>query len=328
LPRERVWFRFCSHVCLSLCAYTQSSLLFLTQSGGVPLSSNVIAKRIEPNKLRLVLHRRPCLALDQRKCSVARPPMVDFPDYSRNGTHFSDLMNLDIKVPGEHTMAGHEPFEAEIQMFHVHLTDARLAMLGIPVRATADGYNERFQAMLDQFQIVYSTHQDECNAKRQQQRRRRDLEGGSVRWFSQPEQRDQSSSSSSSSLLDDPELQRRLQDQESVLFNPYKDFMETHYFYRYSGGLTEPPCLPVTWFVMNSPTVISLSQLRHLKHLLFTHVDENCQKTSVHNEQQSVARPLQALGTVRVVSPTSTVDVPREIMHCQQRDFKPDQPKS
>jgi carbonic anhydrase len=251
--------------------------------------------------------------------------MADFPDWSRNGTHFSDLLNLDIKVPGEHTIEGQDSFDAEIQMFHMHLNEARMAMLGIPVRATATGYSEKFQALLDQLQIVYYNHQGECNAKRQ--RRRNLLEGELVgRFLSRSNKHHQSSSSSSSSSpLDDPEFQRRLQHQESLDFNPYKDFMETYYFYRYNGGLTEPPCLPVTWFVMSAPTMISLSQLRQLKHLLFTHVDGNCQKTSVHNDEQSVARPVQPLGSLRIVGKTNLMeDFPRAVMHCQEGDFEPD----
>jgi Eukaryotic-type carbonic anhydrase len=87
--------------------------------------------------------------------------------------------------------------------------------------------------------------------------------------------------------------------------------------------------LPVTWFVMAAPTMISLSQLRQLKHLLFTHVDENCQKSSVHNDEQSVARPVQPLGSLRIIGSTNLLeDVPRVVTHCQEGDFEPDVPIS
>ena len=47
--------------------------------------------------------------------------------------------------------------------------------------------------------------------------------------------------------------------------------------------------------------VVVFDQLEQIKVLLFTHQDENCQMTSVHNEEQSVARPLFPLGDDREV---------------------------
>ena len=44
---------------------------------------------------------------------------------------------------------------------------------------------------------------------------------------------------------------------------------------------------------MDVPTPISSKQLAQLKHMLFTHVDSNCRRTSVHNSEGSVARPTQ-----------------------------------
>lgn len=270
------------------------------------LTSDLIEKRIESNKLRILLNRRPCVQYDQAECKVGRPPIADFPNYSSNITHLSDLLHLDLKVPGEHTLEG-QFFDAEIQMLHIHLTEPRLAMAGIPIRATPTGYNEKFQHVLDQFQIVYTNHQTECNAKQQQRRL-----GIFGRLLLRPKQQ--------SSPLDDPEFRRRVQGQSRVLFDPFGDFMETFFFYRYDGTTTEPPCFPITWFVLDQPTTIATSQLRQLKHLLFTHVDGNCQTTSVHNQNQSVVRPIQPLGIVR------TTNKPREVMHCKEGDFEPDPP--
>lgn len=44
---------------------------------------------------------------------------------------------------------------------------------------------------------------------------------------------------------------------------------------------------------MDTPMIISVGQLEQLQRIMFTHVDSNCQKTSVHNAEQSVARPIQ-----------------------------------
>jgi hypothetical protein len=43
---------------------------------------------------------------------------------------------------------------------------------------------------------------------------------------------------------------------------------------------------------MQKPMIISLEQLEQIKRLLFTHRDGDCDYTSVHNADQSVARPV------------------------------------
>ena len=83
-------------------------------------------------------------------------------------------------------------------------------------------------------------------------------------------------------------------------------------FYRYDGGITEPPCTPLTWWVMIEPMFISFKQLRQIEILLLTHVDANCRKTSVHNRDQKVTRPIQPLGS------------DREIQACKEGDFESD----
>jgi len=222
--------------------------------------------------------RRPCLGDFGGPCGENRPPLIDYPDYSSSGTPHSDLHHLDIKFPGEHKLDG-ESFDAEIQMFHTHLTSDRLSSLGIPIRATADGYNHEFQLVLDEFQSIYDQHAAECNS----------ATGGNF------ERRET----------------RRMQG--NLGFNPYSDaFMTTIFFYRYDGSLTEPPCTPNTWWVMMEPMIISLRQLEQIKYLLFTHVDSNCKKTSVHNADQSVARPLQT-------------GEARNLEYCDEGEFKSDE---
>lgn len=217
--------------------------------------------------------------------------MVDYPKYSSDGSDYSDMHHLDIKVPGEHRFDGVEPFDAELQLFHTHLSDGRLSSIGIPVRATESDFNAEFQEILDEFQIVYSRHALECaaNARR---------------------------------LRGEPPLQAANSTERELVshlrFNPYSNaFMTTIFFWRYDGSLTEPPCVPMSWWVMDAPMLISFEQLQQIKRLLFTHVDSNCHKTSVHTEEQSVARPVQPLNR-------DSTDDRQFPQHCKPGSFRSD----
>jgi hypothetical protein len=90
-----------------------------TRCGKLPVDSPKFSRLILPHKLSLVMNRRPCLNGDpsnkDNPCEVDRPPIADYPRYSSTTTSFSDLLNFDIKIPGEHTLEGEE-FDAEIQM--------------------------------------------------------------------------------------------------------------------------------------------------------------------------------------------------------------------
>jgi carbonic anhydrase len=244
-------------------------------------------------------------------------------------THYSDLLNLDIKVPGEHQILN-ETFDAEIQMLHIHMTVSRMAQIGVPVRATADGYNDRFQAVLDQFQAKYEMNRAACaatnnnnkNSRRGRRRREMAVADNAVLDSAAPIQGDKHG------------FQRQLQNNTSSNvttlssngFDLYADFLPTVYFYRYEGSNTEPPCMSMTWFVMNHPLIISFAQLRQVKHLIFTNVhNETCQPTSVHNLDQSVARPIQPLGMiVDDNDPSGQVLVERPVMMCKDGSFLPD----
>lgn len=266
----------------------------------------MIEKRFESNALRLLFNRRTCLDLNNQDCKTYRPPVADFPNYSSQVTHLADLMHLDIKT-GEHTFGGRR-FDAELQLMHMHLDDPRVGYVAIPVRAQPGNYSEPFQAVLDEFQNIYNIHQAECAAARQTRRRGSalDVEG--------------SPSSSTLSTNNDPDLQQRRLRRRRLLeaFDPYADFLKTVYFYRYDGSSPDPPCFPVTWFVMTTPLVIGPNQLRQMKELLFTHVNPDCQPTSVHNLEQSVARPVQPLGVWRETGKA------REVMLCTAENFSPD----
>jgi hypothetical protein len=68
------------------------------------------------------------------------------------------------------------------------------------------------------------------------------------------------------------EMERKL---EVIIWDPHHDMLvPSIHFYRYEGSLTEPPCGEfVSWFIADTPMVISKSQLERLKTILFTHVD-------------------------------------------------------
>ncbi len=253
------------------------------------------------------MNRRACLDTDMQECKVGRPPMADYPKYSATGSEFSDLLNFDIKVPGEHTIAG-ETFDAEIQMLHAHLTNRKLSSLGIPIRATEGGHNDEFQKILDEFHHTHYLDASTClnrNLRQDTSKFYEDLMDEAVRggWYNEH-----------SANMTDPDFIRRLQG-TSTIFNPYSEqFMVDLFFFRYPGSMTEPPCMIVTWWVMDKPMIISFEQLRQIKFLLFTHVDGNCEKTSVQNVEQSVARPIQPLGEPETAW----------IQHCTTGSFESD----
>ena len=268
--------------------------------GKLPLSSDKIIKRIDPNKLSIIMNRRACLDVDIEECNVDRAPVSDYPRYSSGQTHFSDLLQWDLKVPGEHWLDG-ESFDAEIQMLHAHLSSPRVSSIGIPIRATENGFNAAFQEILDQFQLTYDADKARCEAKKSSRRRAAGMADV-----------DLAKDDKHHTPFGDPDSARKLQ-LSSKEFNPYSiAFLTTIFFFRYDGTTTDPPCVFLTWWVMSSPMRISFEQLDQAKHLLFTHVNGDCEKTSVHNADQSVARPLQKRADDQFV------------MECKEGDFKAD----
>ena len=297
---------------LSLISYLVFSLsiylISIFQCATHPLSDDeYFEKQILPHKLSIKNRRRSCLNVNEDgtgrgSCGGRKPPMVDFPKYAASGSDYADLQHTDFKIPGEHTLEG-ERFDAEIQLMHVHLTAPRVAGIAIPVRAKADGFNREFQYILNEFQKVWDDDKAKCEASKRNLRQQPQTSS----WDEVEEPILYPNATSSRELQDN--INRRH-------FNPYTDeLMPGMFFYRYDGSITEPPCLDITWWVMDKPCVISFGQLNQLKKLLFGHVDENCKPTSVHNKDQEVVRPIQPLGEDRVVQ------------HCPAGSFKSDAAK-
>ena len=310
-----------------------------SRCGRLPVDSPRFERLILPHKLSLVMNRRPCTNVNpddsSHPCEIDHPPVADYPRYSSRTTPFSDLLNFDIKIPGEHTMEDVEPFDAEIQMLHTHLDPDpdRTNSLAIPIRATEDGYNEEFQTVLNQFQEVYDANKAACARRR---KRRMLRTSSSVHLdddfdlattdIPSPEllpanatlaERTLSYYNISSVHSGTPSLQRRLRQlnarNQYMRFDPYSSaFMRDVNFYRYDGSITEPPCMPITWWVVIEHMIISRDQLRQMEILLFTHVDANCRPTSVHNRDMKVTRPIYPKGE------------DREIQRCKEGDFESD----
>lgn len=254
------------------------------------------------------MNRRACLDENDEVCNVDRGPVADYPRYSGGQTPFSDLLQWDLKVPGEHWIKG-ESFDAEIQMLHSHLDSPRVSSIGVPIRASENGFNAAFQEILDQFQLTYDMDKAKCDAKTSTRRRAAGLaDVNLVEYDNNRTPRE----NQPTVPIENPDLARQLQ-LDLKEFNPYSlSFLNTIFFFRYDGTTTDPPCVTLTWWVMSSPMRISFEQLNQAKYLLFTHVNGDCEKTSVHNADQSVARPLQKQADEQFV------------MECKEGDFKAD----
>lgn len=284
--------------------------------GDFRVSGEKVDKRIESNKLRLVWPRRPCPDLIDPLCAEPDPPHADFP----NGWGgFADLMHIDFKIPGEHRIYG-EVYDAEMQLFHLHSDRARLPAIAVPIRVDKYGFNPYLQIAIDAFQYEADLHRAQCANKVRNNRRLvsdflLDIWGGNETLVEEHldgfKDWDQYSTP-----LDDPEFLERGREQERKLstgiWDPYhENLMPTYWFYGYDGSLTEPPCTEiVSWFVMDTPMLISPRQLDQMKMILFNHVDSNCRRTGVHFDG-SVARPIQETGN-------------RQVWRCTRDDFIPD----
>lgn len=266
--------------------------------GDFGVRGNNVTKEIHSNKLRLLYDRRPCADYrNNEACAEPDPPKADFP----NGWGgYSDVLHVDFKVPGEHRI-WNEQFDAEMQIFHIHPERRRLPTQAVLIRAQAGGHNSYLEEVLVLFAREHERNQAKCARRLREQRRLHShvhsLLGNNnatdtihyETWadfstdFDRPEFEQ-----------DELEFQRRLQ--RSVWNPQHPMLVPSIYFYRYDGSLTEPPCGEfVSWFICDTPMIISFEQLEQMKRILFTNVDDNCRLTSIHHDE-SVARPIRPLG--------------------------------
>lgn len=225
-------------------------------------------------------------------------------------------MHVDFKLPAEHQIYG-EKFDAEMQIFHLHPGRRLMPAVSILFRVQADGHNNILQQAIDAFQFEFDRDQAKCmNNVRRERKLISDFHSIVLDEDVESSETDYESWGDFSTFLDDPgyagkseQTERRMQEK----FHPYhEELMRTIYFYGYDGSLTEPPCTEiVSWFIMDEPATISPQQLQQMQNILFNHVDDDCYRTSVHDNNRGVARPIQDTNG-------------RMVWHCNSKHFPPD----
>ena len=221
------------------------------------------------------------------------PPQVDF---SSNGRGIMDMTNIDFKFPSEHTVCGHQ-FDGEMQYFTYHENRKRFVAVSFFLDASeANPRNDHFQDVVEAFRVRYQGDKRRCEEKQIKS----SASSFASKFATGGGRRLRDDFQGNATALDDigegngglSSQQRRL----ALKWHPFHpDIQKTVHFWGYSGSFTDPPCTrdSVDWKIMDVPTPISKKQLHQLKHYLFTHVDGDCRRTSVHNAEGSVARPTQ-----------------------------------
>ena len=172
--------------------------------------------------------------------------------------------------------------------------------------------NEHLQEVIDAFKVIYKEDERKCNQRRSESEANSFASGfggnnkrmlfdedfvvnntATLNILDYEDNGEVEGREGSNSTLSQQHRQHR---RLSLKWHPFHpDIQKTVHFWGYSGSFTDPPCTRdiVDWKIMDVPTPISSIQLKQLKHLLYTHVDDKCRRTSVHNSQGSVARPTQ-----------------------------------
>jgi len=243
---------------------------------------------------------------------LSDPPHADFP----NGWGgFADVMHVDFKIPGEHWIEG-EKFDGEMQIFHLHPGRRLMPTSSVLIRAKDDGYNYYFEEALKAFEKQYNWDYAMCQAKNRRERQLVSEIDQIAKGSKVEEHRDNGEWDELSIDMDNVDLDEMKRDLDRSLqigvWDPHHEMLiPSIHFWRYDGSITEPPCGEwVTWFVSDKPMIIGTDQLERMKRVLFTHVDTECRRTSVHSEQ-SVARPIQD-------------SAGRPVWKCRRSDFGPD----
>mmetsp|Transcript_17435 Transcript_17435/g.36525 ORF Transcript_17435/g.36525 Transcript_17435/m.36525 type:complete len:544 (-) Transcript_17435:39-1670(-) len=269
------------------------------KSGDYRMNGEFMMKQILPNKLRIVMAPRTGEEPD--------PPMVDF---SSNGRGITDMTNIDIKIPSEHTVCGRR-FDAEMQYFTYHPGRHKFVAVSFFLEASpTNPRNEHLQKMIDAFRREYNRDKKKCEEKMKMMSSaahsfasggtNRMLEDNSTLYegfFQDDDWHEYATEESTiNSISEEYNQSSSIQRELSMKWHPFHpDIQKTVHFWGYDGSFTEPPCTSdsVSWKIMDVPTPISEFQLLQFKQILFNHVDENCRRTSVHNSDGSVARPTQ-----------------------------------
>lgn len=221
-------------------------------------------KQIMPNKLRVVMMRRIGEEPD--------PPHVDF---SGVGYANLDLLNIDIKIPAEHTICN-DRYDAEMQYYFFHPVKQSLVAVSWLLEAKLNNtVNEHMQLLIDEFQKVYDSNEESCQANM------------TITTGNTPSASNLGTASTTRT--------RNMKKVREPIWDPFhSDIQRTVHFWGYRGSLTEPPCSTdsVLWRIMDVPVLISQDQLYQMQNILFNNRDrDSCAFTSTHYKG-SVARPI------------------------------------
>ena len=220
-------------------------------------NDSFMMKQILPNKLRVVVARR-----------VGDEPDPPHADFAAVGQSDLDLLNIDIKIPAEHTICG-KRYDGEMQYYFFHPVKQALLVVSWLFEVNDDNLeNDHMQLLIDQFQEVYDDNNEVCSGGRRSLKEGRKL----------------------------PKDNNQKQGAKKI-WNPFdRDIQQSIHFWGYTGSLTEPPCSTGTsWRIMDVPVQLSTEQLIQMQTILFNNRDPtSCAFTSVHNSNMSVARPTQS----------------------------------
>uniref|UniRef100_A0A7R9WKM7 carbonic anhydrase n=1 Tax=Pseudictyota dubia TaxID=2749911 RepID=A0A7R9WKM7_9STRA len=261
-----------------------------TRGGRLNLQSDIIIPQILPNKLRLVYDGDAAAALSGPNSTFSPLPSVDFPHQWGGAI---DLKHIDVHIPSQHKVEGKE-FPAEYQLWHLHPGRRKAAVVSIMVDVHPQNKrNNHFQRALVEWQKVWEKTFHQCQKMRRT---------GEAQEEVQEEEGVPGMESNPFALKDedqevDTDADRLDRQLSSERWDPYdpKEIKNSIHFYGYSGSLTEPPCTErfVEWHIMDKPMLISETQLRHLKYLLFLYQNDQCQRTSTHYEGRAARRPMR-----------------------------------
>jgi carbonic anhydrase len=226
------------------------------------------------------------------------------------------VLHVDFKVPSEHLLEG-ERFDGEMQIVHLNPLIQRIAIEVALIKATDMGYNYYFEQALQAFEAQYEADKADCLRGVHHNRGRRSQEDTNTTIGKKEfNEWDDVSINGNRTIMDEQfttQGRRRQQTTPPIgIWDPHHAMLvPSLYFWRYDGSLTDPPCGEfVTWFVSDKAMTISTDQLRRMKQVLFTHVDRNCEQTSVQFDE-SVARPVQSTAG-------------RPVWHCTSENYAPD----
>jgi len=258
-----------------------------------------VKKEIHSNKIRVVYPRRTGEEPD--------PPNADIPSGWQKQM---DVIHIDIKIPAEHTLNGTE-FPGEYQVYIISTAGRGAVAVSILMDLHPDDEdNPTFGIALNEFKKEFNKDITACIEKMRGGGRKLtdsqvSIENLEKLIFLPPPPPSGSIftdlANSETDLGVHPDcLTGNIADGGDPCTSPGfwdpwhpRDILRTDWFYGYDGSTTEPPCYPIATFrIMDTPMLISRSQLTDLKKLIFFHFSPECEATSVHFDQ-SVARPIQ-----------------------------------